>query len=109
MQLRFFIIITVFWDQKICARTSSNFTEASQIIEKYGVTHIFVCFDDMMKVGWMFKAVGLEPADYVLFRNSIQEFTDAGRETMVAKLLENRDTGFDLIYEDEEILIYCVS
>jgi len=90
------------------ALTTSNFTEMSQIMEKYGVTHILVCSDDLLKACWMYWTVGLEPTDYVVSQDSSSEFTDAGMQTMIAKLLENRDTGFTLIYEDAEIKIYRV-
>jgi len=90
------------------ALTTSNFAEMSQIVEKYGVTHILVGSDDLSKAPWMFWTVGLEHTDYVAQQDSSLEFTDAGMQTMIAKLLENRDTGFTLIYEDAEIKVYEV-
>ena len=90
------------------AFSASNVPEMQNILDKYGVTHILVCSDDIMKAGWIFKSAGLEPTDYVVSEGSNFEFTDAGMQTMIAKLLENRDTGFPLIYEDEEIKVYHV-
>jgi len=88
---------------------TSNFPEVSHIIEKYNVTHILVSSDDLMNVGWIFMSAGEEPTDYVIFHDSGPEFTELGMETLIAKLLENRDTGFKLIYEDEEIKVYLVT
>lgn len=88
------------------AFSTSNSTEMLQIMEKYNVTHIVVCTDDLLKSFWMYKFAGLEPTDYLVPQDSSHEFTDAGMQTMIARLLENRDTGFTLIYEDEEIKVY---
>jgi hypothetical protein len=37
------------------------------------------------------------------------EFTEAGMQTMISKLLENRELPFGLIYEDSEIKVYKLS
>jgi asparagine N-glycosylation enzyme membrane subunit Stt3 len=88
------------------ALTTSDFNELQQILDKYDVTHVLVCTDDLGKSAWMFHIAGLEPSDYGEYSESGVEFTEAGMQTMIAKLLENRDTGLTLIYEDEEIKIY---
>jgi sulfur relay (sulfurtransferase) DsrF/TusC family protein len=88
------------------ALTAGDFTEMQQILDKYSVTHVLVCTDDLYKATWIYKSAGLEPSDYVVVHDSEVEFTEVGMQTMIAKLLENRDTGLTLIYEDEEIKIY---
>jgi hypothetical protein len=89
--------------------TATDFTEISNIIDKYGVTHILVSSDDLMKVGWIFKSAGLEPTEYAVFHDTGPEFTEMGSKTFIAKLLENKDTGLELIFEDEEMKIYQVT
>lgn len=90
------------------ALTTNNFTEMLQILEKYDVTHIMVCSDDLGKVVWFYRIAGLNETEYVSGFEHDQIFTDAGKQTMIAKLLENRDTGLTLIYEGEEIKVYKV-
>lgn len=90
------------------AFTTSNYTEMVWTMKKYGVTHIVVCADDLFKAHWMYKIAGFEPSDYLASQDSSWEFTDAGTQTMIARLLENKDTGFTLIYEDGEIKVYEV-
>lgn len=88
------------------ALATSNSAETLQIMEKYDATYIVVCADDLIKASWIYRIAGLEPTDYLVPQDSNPEFTDAGTQTMIAKLLENRDTGFTLIYEDAEIKVY---
>ena len=90
------------------ALSTDNVTEMQRILDKYGVTHILVCPDDIMKAGWIFKSAGLEPTDYLDIENSNQDFSEAGLQTMLAKLLKNEDVNYPLIYEDEEMNIFIV-
>lgn len=90
------------------ALTTNNFTEMLQILERYDVTHVLVCSDDLGKVVWFYRIAGLDETEYVSGFEHDQFFTEAGKQTMIAKLLENRDTGFTLIYEDDEIKVYEV-
>ncbi len=91
------------------ALATSNLTETLQIMEKYGATYIAIYKDDGPLVGkayWIYKVAGLEPTVYITPQNSTSVFTTAGMETMIARLLENRDTGFTLAYEDTAVKIY---
>jgi hypothetical protein len=88
------------------ALATNDTDEMSQIVEKYGVTYVLVSVDDLLKAHTFFGVVGLEWTDYLESQDSSFEFTDAGKQTMIARLLENRDTGFTLVYEDQEITIY---
>jgi len=88
------------------ALTATDLNVMLQIVEKYNVTHILVSGDDSSKAGWIFRAAELEPMDYLIFHDSEVEFNDEGMQTMIAKLLENRDTGLTLVHEDEEIKVY---
>lgn len=90
------------------ALTTSNLTEMLQILEKYNVTHIMVCTDDLGKAAWFYRIAGLNETEFISRQHPDQIFTDAGKQTMIARLLENRDAGFTLIYEDEEIKVYKV-
>ncbi|MCJ7425278.1 dolichyl-diphosphooligosaccharide--protein glycosyltransferase subunit STT3 [Candidatus Bathyarchaeota archaeon] len=93
------------------ALTTSNGTETRQIMEKYGATYVVVYKDDgppVGKVWWMFKVAGLDPASYWKLENSTQLFNDAGKQTMLSRLLDNRDTGFTLVYQDESMKVYKI-
>jgi asparagine N-glycosylation enzyme membrane subunit Stt3 len=91
------------------ALTTSNYTETLQIMEKYGATYVVVYKDDGPQVGkalWMFKVAGLDPWDYCKLENSTQLFNDAGKQTMIRRLLDNRDTGLILAYQDAVMKVY---
>lgn len=88
------------------AFATTDLTVMMQVIEKYDVTHIFVSHNDFWKAGWIFNAAELEWIDYLESQDSSFEFTDYGKQTMIARLLENRDTNFTLVYEDLEIKVY---
>jgi asparagine N-glycosylation enzyme membrane subunit Stt3 len=94
------------------ALTTSNYTETLQIMEKYGAAYVVIYKDDGPQVGkawWMFKVAGLNPTSYqVKLENSTQVFNDAGKQTMLSKLLDNRDTGFTLVYQDESMKVYKI-
>ncbi len=36
-------------------------------------------------------------------------FTDSGKNTMIARLLDNRDTGLTLVYQDQQMKVYKLS
>jgi len=91
------------------ALTTSNYTEMSQTMEKYDATYVVVYKDDgppVGKVWWMFKVAGLEPTSYWKLENSTQLFNDAGKQTMLSRLLDNRDTGLTLVYQDAVMKVY---
>ncbi len=85
------------------ALTSVNQSDTMQIMVKYNATYLMVGKDDLTKSVWFFKIAGLNSADYM----GIQGFTDLGKDTMIARLLDNRNTGpFVLVYGDQEMKIY---
>jgi asparagine N-glycosylation enzyme membrane subunit Stt3 len=85
------------------AYATSNASETQQIMEKYNATYIMVEKDDATKAVWMYRIAGLNETDYV----TGQGFTDLGQNTMVARLLDNRDTGgFTQVYTDDYMKIY---
>ena len=85
------------------AYTTSNASQTLQIMAKYGATYIMVGKDDATKAIWMYRIAGLNETDYV----SDQGFTDLGSNTMISRLLDNRDTGgFTQVYSDEYMKIY---
>ena len=90
------------------ALTTDNFAEMTQIIEKYEVTHIFVPSRDVLIAPVLYRVAELDWTDYLEPHDSGFQFTDAGMETMISKLLENRELPFSLIYEDSEIKVYEV-
>ena len=75
------------------ALTTNDSAKTLQIMEKYDATHIAICSDDLIKAPWMYRIAGLVETEYMTF----QEFTEEGEETMIARLLENRDLDFTLM------------
>jgi hypothetical protein len=78
-------------------------------MEKYSATYIVIYKDDCprtWKVYWVYKVAGLEPTVYLTTGNSTAAYSSAGAETMIARLLDNRDTGFTLVYQDTAMKVY---
>ena len=90
------------------ALTTNNFSETVQILEKYEVTHIFIPSRDVLIAHSFYEIAGLDWTDYLEPQDSVFEFTEAGMQTMISKLLENRELPFGLVYEDSEIKVYEV-
>jgi asparagine N-glycosylation enzyme membrane subunit Stt3 len=89
------------------ALTTDNQTKTTQIMEKYDATYLMVDKDDLVKSTWFFKIVGLNFTDYLVNQGSGFVFTDMGKTTMIARLLENTNTEpFSLVYQDEQMKIY---
>jgi asparagine N-glycosylation enzyme membrane subunit Stt3 len=86
------------------ALTTTNQSQTLQIMAKYNTTYLMVHKDDLVKSVWFFRIAGLNNTDYV---NS-QGFTDLGNNTMIARLLDKRDTGLTLVYHDEQMKIYRI-
>lgn len=85
------------------AYTTSNVSQTLQIMAKYNATYIMVEKDDATKAIWMYRIAGLNETGYV----TGQGFTDLGRNTMISRLMDNRDTGgFTQVYSDEYMKIY---
>jgi asparagine N-glycosylation enzyme membrane subunit Stt3 len=85
------------------ALTTSNESETLQIMEKYNATYLMVEKDDATKAIWIYRIAGLNETKYV----TTEGFTDLGSNTMIARLLDNRDTGgFTQVYSDEYMKIY---
>jgi hypothetical protein len=63
--------------------------------------------DDLVKSVWFFKAAGLNYTDYLVNQGSSLSFTDLGNNTMIARLLDDRNTGpFALVYQDQQMKVY---
>ena len=91
------------------ALATSNSTETSQIMEKYDAAYIVVCKDDLLKAPWMYKVAGLDPMNYqVQLQNSTWVLNETGKQTMISRLLDNRDTGFTLVYQDASMKVYKI-
>jgi asparagine N-glycosylation enzyme membrane subunit Stt3 len=88
------------------ALTTSNQSETVQIMQKYNAAYLLVCKDDGVKAVWFYRIAGLNNTDYISSDGSTFTFTDLGSKTMIARLLENRDTGLTLVYEDTQVKIY---
>lgn len=86
------------------ALTTTNQSETLQIMQKYGATYLLVDKDDVIKSTWLYRIAGLNETDYI----SNQAFTELGNTTMIARLLDNRDTGLTLAYQDEVVKIYTI-
>lgn len=85
------------------AYTTGNASETQRIMAKYNASYIMVEKDDATKATWMYRIAGLNETQYV----TTSGFTDLGKDTMVARLLDNRDTGgFTEVYSDDYMKIY---
>jgi asparagine N-glycosylation enzyme membrane subunit Stt3 len=80
-----------------------------EIMGKYDADYVMVCSGDEVKAAWMCKTVGLNSSEYVSSDGPMMNFTDLGKTTMLAKLLDNKDTGLTLVYQDAQMKIYKLS
>jgi len=89
------------------ALTTSNSTETKLIMERYGASYVVVYEDEYVvaKAGWMCKVAGLDPLNYTTPTSPLA-FTDSGKEMMISRLLDNRDSGFTLVYQDSVMKVY---
>jgi len=89
------------------ALTTSNSTETKLIMERYGASYVVVYEDEYVvaKAGWMCKVAGLDPLNYTTPTSPLA-FTDSGKQMMISRLLDNRDAGFTLIYQDSVMKVY---
>ena len=91
------------------AFSTNSSTEMLQIMEKYNATYVLVYYHDLLKATWMYRAAGLNPTTFIVTptsQNTTLAFTDAGKQTMIPRLLDNRDTGLTLAYYDSYVRIY---
>lgn len=86
------------------ALTATDQNETIQIMQKYDATYLLVHKDDLVKCVWFYRIAGLNETNYI----SNQTFTELGNTTMMARLLDNRDTGLTLAYQDETVKIYKI-
>jgi asparagine N-glycosylation enzyme membrane subunit Stt3 len=87
--------------------TTDNQSKTVQIMGKYNATYIMIGKDDTIKSVWFFKIAGLNYTDYLVNQGPSLGFTDLGKNTMIARLLDNRDTGpFTLVYQDPQMKVY---
>jgi len=90
------------------ALATSNSTEMLQIMEKYGATYVAIYKDDTPLTGkayWIYKVAGLEPSVYIA-SNSTSGYSNAGMETLISRLQDNRDTSLTLVYQDTAMKVY---
>jgi asparagine N-glycosylation enzyme membrane subunit Stt3 len=90
------------------AFTTNNQSKTQQIMEKYDATYIMVSKDDFAKSTWFFKIAGLNYTDYLAPQGTGFGFTDLGRNSMIARLLDNENPGFALMYQDQQMKIYKI-
>jgi asparagine N-glycosylation enzyme membrane subunit Stt3 len=89
------------------AFATDNQSKTQQIMEKYNASYVMIRNDDTVKSPWFFKISGLNYSDYLVNNSSGLSFTDLGRNTMISRLLDNRNTGpFTLVYGDQEMKVY---
>lgn len=84
------------------ALTTTNQSTTIEIMTKYDATYLLVHKDDLVKCIWFYRITGLNETNYI----TNQTFTEQGNTTMIARLLDNRDTGLTLAYQDETAKIY---
>jgi asparagine N-glycosylation enzyme membrane subunit Stt3 len=85
------------------ALSATDETEFFQIIEEYSVSHILVTELEPLKSAWIFHYAGL---DYQEFAYRNEEWTESAKQTMIAKLVDDRDIELEIVYEDEYAKIY---
>jgi len=89
------------------ALTTDNQSVTVQIMEKYNATYIMIGNGDMGKSVWMFKAAGFNYTDYLASQGTGLSFTSLGNNTMIARLLDDKNTGpFVLVYQDQQMKVY---
>ena len=88
------------------ALITDNPATLREIMGKYNADYVMVCKDDELKATWMCKVAGLNSSDYIFSDGPMMKFTDIGKITMLAKLLDNKDTGLTLVYQDAQMKIY---
>lgn len=89
------------------ALTAVNQSVAVQIMAKYNASYIMIGNADMGKSVWFFKAAGLNYTDYLASQGTSLGFTSLGNNTMIARLLDNKNTGsFALVYQDQQMKVY---
>ncbi|MCL2135044.1 MAG: hypothetical protein FWH37_05760 [Candidatus Bathyarchaeota archaeon] len=89
------------------AFTANNQTLLTQIMEKYNAEYIIVSKNDLTNCAWFFKIANLDYADYLVNQRGSWSFTELGKDTMIARLLDNTvDSGLSLVYQDQEMKIY---
>jgi asparagine N-glycosylation enzyme membrane subunit Stt3 len=91
------------------ALTTDNQSKTVQIMGKYNATYIIIGQNDIVKAVWMFKIAGLNYTDYIANPGPNMSFTELGKNTTIARLLDKRDTGgFTLVYHDDQMKIYKI-
>lgn len=104
----------------ILALTTKNEEMFLNILEKYDASYVFIYkgnenifgykIGGYSEVAEIFKAASLEPEEYLTgFENEKFTFTELGKETMIARLIDNREIkGLSLVYSDEFVNIYQI-
>lgn len=104
----------------ILALTTKDEEMFLSILGKYNVSYVFIYkgYENIFgyKIGGyseiaeIFKAVDLEPEKYLIEVGGEKfNFTELGKETMIARLTENREIkGLSLVYSDEFTNIYQI-
>jgi len=72
-------------------------------MENYDAKYVMISIYDLMKSAWFYKIAGLNSTNYLVNHDSVTTFTDSGKLTMILMFLDNRITGFTLVYEDQHI------
>ena len=89
------------------AFATDNQTITEQIMAKYNSTYIMIGQSDIVKSPWMYKIAGLNCTDFVTNQNNGLNFTDLGKGTMIARLLDDRNIdAFTLVFQDHAMRIY---
>ena len=89
------------------ALTTDNQSKTVQIMGKYNATYLMIGKNDLVNSVWFFKISGLNYTDYLVNQGSSLGFTDLGMNTMIARLLDDRNTGpFTLVYQDQQMKVY---
>lgn len=88
---------------------TTNSAETKQTMETYGVTYLLVNEIEVQKAYWIYHIAGLNTTEYSYqyWPPENPDFTVKAKQTMLARLLQNRETSpFTLVYSDEAVKIY---
>jgi hypothetical protein len=78
-------------------------------MEAYGATYVLVNEIEVQKSYWIYHIGGLNTTEYAYeyWPPQNPDFTQKAKQTMLARLLQNRETSpLTLVYGDETVKIY---
>ena len=88
---------------------TTDSAKTARVMQAHGATYILVNEIDVQKAHWIYQIGGLNTTEYSYqyWPPENPDFTFKAKQTMLARLLQNRETNpFTLVYSDETVKIY---